>query len=81
MKVLGLLFILCLFGCADRYSLDKDRGPNPQGIVASNPLVLPPDYTLRAPQVPSLKKEVANIPDSKNEEKTLSEKETEKTGE
>ncbi len=82
MRVLGFLLILCLCGCADRYSLDKDRGPDPQGIVSSNPLVLPPDYTLRAPQVPDLKtkKEVPNS-DNKNEGMTPSVKESEKTEE
>lgn len=50
MKIFCLLLLFCLSGCADRYSLDKGRGPDPQGIVANNPLVLPPDYLLRAPE-------------------------------
>lgn len=41
---------LALSGCGDHYSLDKDRGPDPKGIQTQNYLVLPPDYTLRAPE-------------------------------
>ena len=50
MKVFCLFLLICLAGCADRYYLDKGRGPDPQGIVTNNPLVLPPDYLLRAPE-------------------------------
>lgn len=50
MKVFCLFLLICLTGCADRYSLDKGRGPDPRGIVTNNPLVLPPDYLLRAPE-------------------------------
>ena len=49
-KIFCLFLLLCLSGCADRYSLDKDRGPEAEGISTNNPLVLPPDYLLRAPK-------------------------------
>ena len=49
-KIFCLFLLLCLSGCADRYSLDKDRGPEAEGISTNNPLVLPPDYLLRAPE-------------------------------
>ena len=51
-KIFCLFLFFCLAGCADRFSLDKGRGPDPQGFVTNNPLVLPPDYLLRAPQLP-----------------------------
>ena len=49
-KIFYLLLLISLAGCADRYSLDKGRGPEPQGIFTGNPLALPPDYLLRAPE-------------------------------
>lgn len=49
-KIFCLFLVFCLTGCGDRYSLDKGRGPDPQGIVTNNPLTLPPDYLLRAPE-------------------------------
>lgn len=47
---LSALTIIALTGCADRYSLDKNRGPDPSGITTHNQLSLPPDFLLRAPE-------------------------------
>lgn len=55
-RIFSLFLLFCLAGCADRYSLDKERGPDPQGIATANPLVLPPDYLLRAPEPAAAKK-------------------------
>ena len=51
MKKIFCFALLCvLAGCGDRYSLDERRGPDATGFTTSNPLILPPDYLLRAPE-------------------------------
>lgn len=47
---LTALTVIALTGCADRYSLDKNRGPDPGNITTHNQLSLPPDFLLRAPE-------------------------------
>ena len=78
MKLFCLFLLFCLVGCADRYSLDKDRGPNPEGIVTNNPLSLPPDYMLRAPEptksIPKENKEKFQTPDAQTETSSVPEK-------
>lgn len=51
MKKVFCFALLCvLAGCGDRYSPDDRRGPDATGFKTSNPLILPPDYLLRAPE-------------------------------
>ncbi|MGN1080355.1 MAG: hypothetical protein ACI4TE_09320 [Alphaproteobacteria bacterium] len=69
MKVFCLFLLFCLAGCADRYSLDKGRGPDPQGIVTGNPLVLPPDYLLRAPEPAAAAEKPADSEKNQTEKK------------
>lgn len=66
MKILYVLILLFLTGCGDNYSLDEKRGPNPEGIVTTHPLSLPPDYMLRAPE-PIKQTERKKAPDEKTE--------------
>ena len=66
MKVLCVLMLLFLTGCGDNYSLDEKRGPNPEGIVTTHPLSLPPDYMLRAPE-PIKQTERKKAPEEKAE--------------
>ncbi len=49
-KFFCFAFLCVLTGCGDRYSLDDRRGPDATGFSTSNPLILPPDYLLRAPE-------------------------------
>ncbi len=49
-KILCFALLCVLAGCGDRYSPDERRGPDATGFTTSNPLILPPDYLLRAPE-------------------------------
>ena len=66
MRILCILTLLFLTGCGDNYSLDEKRGPNPEGIVTTHPLSLPPDYMLRAPE-PIKRTEREKAPEEKTE--------------
>lgn len=66
MKILCVMMLLFLTGCGDNYSLDEKRGPNPEGIVTTHPLSLPPDYMLRAPE-PIKRTEREKAPEEKTE--------------
>lgn len=59
---LTALTVIALTGCADRYSLDKNRGPDPSNITTHNQLSLPPDFLLRAPE-PALAPVPVPVPD------------------
>lgn len=75
MRILYVLILLFLAGCGDNYSLDEKRGPNPEGIVTTHPLSLPPDYMLRAPEPvkPASQEKDGTVSDGQTEKKETTE--------